>query len=325
MDLEIITERESSPFRHVFPGKYTNGRRYGLDLLSMKKVMKEFLENISLDRNIKTLEIGAGHGQEPSKALLSLGANPFTLDADWNDYCTGIPTTEDLDKIGEAQLYPMLAGKNGITHYLGDVAFIRDNKSQLKDKKFDLLFYWGSIYTGGFCSSIDVSRTATYEFNKDISLKERLEAPIKNVNNKGNMAYISEFFNRTGDLEIHPKNIISLNGDMLDVLLLWANHKNRKPAKVLIFGLNPDFAFEYIKENVIKEKLYHDLTEIGIKEAVNNDTIGNFMTNHRSMFSNYETKDSSEYKRALEIFSPSQQREISKLGLIDCVAVGYKD
>lgn len=325
MDLEIITERESSPFRHVFPEKYTNGRRYGTNLKNMQLVISELLENLSLGKNIRTLEVGAGHGQEPSKALFALGANPFTLDADWNDYCTGIPTTEDLDKIGEARLYPMLAGKNGITHYLGDVAFIRNNKSQLKDKEFDLLFYWGSIHTGGFCSSIDISKTTTYEFKKDISLKERLEAPIKNVNNKGYMAYISEFFNRTGDLEIHPKNIINLNGDMLDVLLLWANHENRKPVKALIFGLNPDFAFEYIKENVIKERLYPDLTEIEIKEAVNNDTIGNFITNHWSMFSNYKAKDSSEYKRALEIFSPSQQREISKLGLIDCVAVEYKD
>lgn len=323
MELEIITERESSPFKHIFPemSEYSNGRRYGQDLKKMGRVMGEFLDSLHLPRDSRTLEVGAGHGQEPSKALLTLGSKPATLDADWNDYCTNIPNVDDLDKIGEAQLYPMLAGQNGVSHYLGDVAFIGNERSQLQGEKFDLLFYWGSIHGTGSCSSVSQSRTARDDFKKDVPLRERLVAPIENVENS--MAYVSGFFNRTGDPQVRPKNVMSFNGRMLDTLLLWANYEGRKPARAVIFGLNPDFSFEYLRENAEKE-CFGDVNETEIREAVDNDTIRRFMTNHWSMFSDYKAKDSSAYRKALEVFSPEQQKAISNLGLVDCVAVQYK-
>jgi len=323
MELEIITEKESSPFRHIFPAEHTNGRRYGTDSENMQLVMSEFLESLSLDRNIRTLEVGAGHGQEPSKALLKLGAKPSTLDADWSyTYCTDIPTIEDLQKLGEAQLYPMMAGKNGVTHYLGDVAFIGDARSQLKDMKFNLLFYWGSIHGTDFCSSIEQSRSS-YDFGREIPLKDILVAPIQNVGNNGYMAYVSGFFNRTGDPMIHPKNVMTFNGKMVDTLLLWGNYDGRKPARAVIFGLSPDFAFEYLRQNT-EQECFGRVTEAEIREAVDNNTIGRFMKNHWSMFSDYKAKNSSGYRRALKIFSSAQQKAISDLGLVDCVALQYK-
>lgn len=324
MELEIITERESSPFRHIFPeiSEHSNGRRYGQDLKKMEQVMGEFLDSLHLPRNSRTLEVGAGHGQEPSKALLALGAKPATLDADWNEYCKGsIPTTEDLDRIGEAQLYPMLAGQNGVTHYLGDVAFIGDERSQLKNERFDLLFYWGSIHGTDFCSSVQQSRTSKYDFKRDVPLKDRLVAPIENVENS--MAYVSGFFNRTRDPHLTAKNIIAFNDDMVDTALLWANYQRRQPQRVFIFGLSPDFAFEYAR-GIGDESLIDKPTEAEYREAVDNDTIGKFMTKHWSMFSDYKAKDSSAYRKALEVFSPAQQKAISGLGLVDCVAVQYK-
>ena len=324
MELEIITERESSSFRHIFPeiSEHLNGRRYGQDLKKMEQVMGEFLDSLHLPRDSRTLEVGAGHGQEPSKALLALGAKPATLDADWNEYCKGsIPTIDDLDRIGEAQLYPMLAGQNGITHYLGDVAFIKDGRSQLRNERFDLLFYWGSIHGTDFCSSVQRSRTSKYNFKRDVPLEDRLVAPIDNVENS--MAYVSGFFNGTGDPSLTAKNIIVFNGYMVDTALLWANYQNRQPQRVLIFGLSPDFAFEYAR-GVGNESLINKPTEAEYREAVDNDTIGKFMTNHWSMFSDYKAKDSSAYKKALEVFSQAQQKAISDLGLVDCVAVQYK-
>jgi len=203
MDLEIITERESSPFRHIFPEilEFSNGRRYGQDMGCMTQVMGEFLDSLHLPRNPKTLEVGAGHGQEPSKALLTLGARPSTLDADWNTFCTLYPKLDDLYRLGEAELYPMLAGNNGVTHYLGDIAFIGDERSQLRNERYDLLFYWGSIHGTDFCSSVEQSRNAKDKHNREIPLKERLVAPIANVEHS--MAYVSGFLNGTGDPHIH--------------------------------------------------------------------------------------------------------------------------
>jgi len=323
MELEIITERESSPFRHVFPTKYTNGRRYGKNLENMQLVMGEFLDSLKLGRDIRTLEVGAGHGQEPSKALLALRATPETLDADWNEYCKGrIPTVAELDKIGEAQLYPTKAGNNGVVHYLGDVAFIGDERSQLKNERFNLLFYWGSIHSTDMCSDVNKSSTAR-DFGIQIPLQGRLVAPIGNVGTDGYMAYVSGFFNMNGDPHVHPKNVMSFNGRMVDTLLLWANYEGRKPARAVVFGLNPDFSFEYLRENAGHE-CYGGVNEAEIREAVDNDTIGIFMKNHWSMFSDYQAKDSSAYRKALEVFSPAQQKAISDLGLVDCVAVQYK-
>ena len=323
MELEIITERESSPFGHIFPGmsKHSNGRRYGQDSEKIEQVMGEFLDSLHLPWGSRTLEVGAGPGREPSKALLMLGAKPATLDADWNSHCTSIPTIDHLNRMGEAQLYPLLAGQNGITHYLGDVAFIGDKRSQLQGTRFDLLFYWGSIHGTDFCSSVARSRTATHVFKRDVPLKEILVAPIDNVEHS--MAYVSGFFNATGDPAIHPTNVMTFNGRMVDTLLLWANYCGRKPARAVVFGLNPDFSFEYLRENARKE-CFGKVNETEIREAVDNDTIGRFMQNHWSMFSDYEAKDSSDYRNALEVFSPAQQRAISNLGLVDCVAVQYK-
>lgn len=322
MELEIITEKESSPFRHVLPSTptYSNGRRYYADMAKMKQVAGEFLDSLGLDKSIRTLEVGAGHGQEPSKALLELGAAPFTLDADWNDFCTDIPDVRQLDRIGEAILYPMLAGRNGVTHYLGDIAFIGHERSQLQDQRFNLLFYWGSIHGTDFCSSVAISQSS-YRLGKQISLKDRLEAPVPNIEDAGYMASVSGFFNSTGDPITHPKNVMNSNGDMIDVLLVWANHEKRKPKRAIVFGLGCDFASEYLTE-YSKECLIKT-TKDEVKDAIDNDTIGRFMANYWSMFADYKAKDNSGYVKALAIFTSAQQKTLSNLGIIDCVAVQY--
>ena len=86
MQLEIITEKESSPLSHISKAWNREGRRYTDDSGMMEIVMAELLDSFDLGRDIKTLEVGAGHSQAPSKALHSLGADASTLDADWNKF-----------------------------------------------------------------------------------------------------------------------------------------------------------------------------------------------------------------------------------------------
>lgn len=321
MRLELIKDK-LSPFSHIAPRKYTNGRRYSGD--DMKKVTGELLDALGLSREISSLEVGAGHHQEPSKALRNLGVNTTTLDLDWNgDFCTKIPL-EGIDRLGESQLYPMLASEPERQHYLGDICYIGDERSELRDKRFDLLFYWGSVQGTGFCSSISCSENTGLNFQREVSLKERLESPIPNVSEKGFMAEISGFFNATGDPHIHPKNVLLFGGYMIDTLLAWLNNEARKPEEVIVFGLSKDRARDYIREQVSNE-VSRLVTDKEIEDSVNQNRIEFMANKHASIFSDRANKDSSGYRKALEVLAPLEQRAIVELGMIDCVAVKYND
>lgn len=312
MELEIITEKEASPFGHVFPEllKDSSGRRYCRDQEKLQQVMGELLQSLGLGREIKTLEVGAGSNLVPSAALHFLGAKPATLDADWQFHLNGIKF-EDLRVLSEAQLYPRFAGKNiGITHYLGDVAFIGDERSELRGEKYDFLFYWGSIHSSGYSSTIDQSRNAA-ELHIEIPIKDRLAAPISNVKDGGSMAYVSGFFSGIGDPSLGPNNIPLINMEMAATLLDWANYNKRKPAKVIVFGLNRDFTFEYLRDND-ELKIWRHFTEEEIRKLAEVDSVGKLM----------EHKD---YCKDAEVLSPAQQKAIRSLGLVDCIAVQYRD
>lgn len=321
MRLEIIKDN-ASPFNQVFSRPYTNGRRYQGD--EMDRVAGDFLGSLELSpEDTRSLEIGAGPYQRPSRALKNHGVNTTTLDLDWNSFCTKIPR-ESLEVLGESKLYPMLSSESETQHYMGDICYIGDERSELRDKKFDLVFYWGSIYGASICSSIEDSERTRLGFKREISLKQRLESPIPNVSEKGLMAEISGFFNATGDPCIHPTNILLFGGYMIDTLLVWLNNEIRKPEEVIVFGLSKDRALEYMQEQLPNE-FSNSISKDEMRDSLNKNRFEFMARNHYSIFSDHKKEDSSEYVRVLGALSPTHQRAISELGIIDCIAVKYND
>jgi len=320
IELRVITERENSPFRHTFDttnphGKVLISRRYPYSKETFRLVQKELLDSLGLPIPLRSLEIGAGQAQAPSEVLSELGATVFTLDLDWNEHCTFIPTVRDLEKLGDAVLFPMKAGNGTALHYLGDVGFINHERSQLKGINFDLVFFWGSIHGTGLCSSIAVSEAAT-ELNIEMPLEARLTAPIRNIDSNGALVYVSGFFNRVVDPIIGLGEIIYSNNKMIDTMLTWTGCEEKNPKDVIIFGLSDEFSIEPLSRN--DDGFCSTADRIEIIGAVRNKVVNRAIEEHLN-----KRKQDVVYGEALGLISAERQEAITNLCLIDCVAVRY--
>jgi hypothetical protein len=320
IELRVITEKENSPFRHTFDttnphGKVLISRRYPYSKETLRLVQKELLDSLGLPIPLRSLEIGAGSSQAPSEVLGELGATVFTLDLDWHEHYTFIPTVEDLEKLGDAVLFPMKAGNGTALHYLGDVGFINHERSQLKGINFGLVFFWGSIHGTGLCSSVAASETAT-ELNIEMPLEARLTAPIRNIDSNGALVCISGFFNQVTDPIIGLGEIIYSNNKMIDTMLMWAGCKEKNPKDIMIFGLSNGFSIEPLSRNA--DGFCSTADRIEIIDAVRNKVVNRAIEEHIN-----KRRQESGYGEVLGLVSAEQQEAIANLCLIDCIAVRY--
>jgi len=158
-------------------------------------------------------------------------------------------------------------------------------------------------------------------------LQDRLVAPIGNVEDGGYMASVSGFVNGIGDPTPTPEFIPSNNGLHIGIVLTWANYAGREPKKIIVYGLTPDFAFDYVRQNR-KDSTWmiaheNEASEDEIREAVECDPIQRSKEKYSSIFSDPEKNDNSRYEKALEVLTGEQQKKLSDLGIIDCVVAQY--
>ncbi len=198
MRIITINETTGNPFKY-FHGKNsisTCHRAYE-NLKEVSEVMNGLASILNLQEGINCLEIGAGGNVYPSESLTSLGAKVKTLDADGWETHNLIPCSlRDYEKLKDKDiLIPHKAGEhNGIEAYMGDLAFLLDEKSELKDEKFDLAYFWGSLYGFGICSSVINANKAAYHSVK-ISEKDRIGILPQALKKNGQILIVSPKFN----------------------------------------------------------------------------------------------------------------------------------
>lgn len=308
MDLEIITESNRSPFRHVFPSETSNGRRYGRNDNQIDLVLTNLLNFLGIERNIRSLEIGAGNGAEVSKSLYRLGVDATTLDLDY----TKIMKSDGKLPVGNDLRYPTLIKEDKIHIYQGDVANINHEKSSLKDQKYGLVIFWGSVHTGGSNAALDfgVSKLLTGEV---FSIEELLCAPIQNVGAGGYIVYVSGYFNSHGDPQLYASLAKFRNYNMLDSLLSWVHYVERAPKKAIIFALSKNFLLDYLRENpeeFRKDRYFHE----ALFDTVDDLIIMSMEERERTLMRT---------SGRIDYFSLEQAIAINNLGLIDAVALHY--
>ena len=99
--------------------------------------------------------------------------------------------------------------------YLVDVAFLCDERSALKEHVFDLIYFWGSLYSEGICSSVTQSRTPR-EAGIHIPFLERIQQVVPALREGGALLAVSGYFN--GYFEETPEDISYLNRRLLDLV-----------------------------------------------------------------------------------------------------------
>lgn len=317
MEIKIIDEKNGNPFEYFprdgykpdYPRNYEKQK-------NVQKVISGLLTKIELDKNIECLEIGAGHNPKPSQALSNLVEKVITLDADWEPQRhTDFSELENYKKLkakwGKELVIPRLAGKNdNVDCYLGDMAFLKHEKSELKNKKFDLIYFWGSLYSTGICSSIDCSVTAE-ELGISINFSERLLPALSNLKNNGKILSIGPHFN--GHDSETKKDVGIYNINLVETALFYALGSERKAKSIEIFVQTPESVKKRlrIKNFLIKtqERLLDDPFERKIRNGWG------------SLFG--EDNDYENLRNTLNRLDNNKREKLKNLGLVDAVSIEY--
>ncbi len=314
MEMKMIDEKQGNPFRY-----FKNEGISGLWPRSYKKsstiqsVMGELLIQLGLPKNIKCLEVGAGHNQKPSQSLAQLGARVATLDNDWFETHLDIPfekLREIEQEMGRGWVIPrIVGGKDGVIYCRGDLAFLRDPKSFLKEEEFDFIYYWGSLQHNGICRSVQDS-CASKEYGIEIEYAQRIVKPIPAVKKGGIMMAVAGYF--AGHETEQVERIVTNNMHLAEVGLYWAFGSARE-AKVLGF-------FTQSVESIIEKKWI----ESGLKTAeasYENPLERIIQTKSDSLFG--KEKDYERLREAQEWLGAANRERLGKAGIIDAVFVGY--
>jgi hypothetical protein len=314
MEVKIIDEKAGNPFKYFDKKPFRNFSRDYRGSENVPEVMNGLLEQLGLQREIHCLEIGAGANHGPSRSLSYLGAKVTTLDADWRPERHTDISHERLNELqkelGKELVIPRVGGKNGeVTGYMGDVAFLRDSKSPLKDKEFDLLYFWGSMDATGICSSVENS-DAPKEYGVKIKYSDRLLTPIPAVKKGGKIISVAQYFNGHQDEEIY--NVGNNNMDLTDLGLFWALTGGRD-AKVLGFFIQSPQSVIERKEIELDDKTEAILCENPLYRVVK--------TSYFSRFG--KEQDYIRLKEAMDRLGTPNKQRLENLGMIDAVFVGY--
>ncbi len=327
MEIEIIDEKSENPFQYFldeegyyyfkekgmkFPRSYENFE-------NVKLVMKGILGKLNLQNKIECLEIGAGHNPLPSKSLSKLGQKVSTLDADWEPKRHTELSYEKLQElrktIGNELLIPNLYGKNeDVSCYLGDIAFIKDEKSLLKNKGFDLIYFWGSIISNGICSSIQNSQNAKYKHHIEIEYKDRILKPISSINENGKLISVAGYF--CGHTREELECIDNTNMEFIELGLHWAFSGNKIAKKIGFFIQSPD---SVINQGITK---LDDQAEI----ILHKNPLERMIEKQSSSLFGKTFNKNENYKELESLYSKldiNNVKKLENLGIIDAVYVSF--
>jgi hypothetical protein len=322
MKIKIINETTGNPFEYFSDDtdKYIDPILYyprGYNKQeNVQRVMSGLLKKIGLDTNIDCLEIGSGHNLKPSQSLSNLGARVVTLDADWNpERHTEFPELKDYDKLrkkfGKEIMIPRIAGQNGnVVCYLGDVAFLKDEKSELKDYQFDLAYFFGSLNYDGCCSCVEDAQTSK-EFGINISFPKRLLPIISAIKDNGRILATSSHF--SGYMPESEKYVGTHNLDLVEIALYYALGTKRKAKSIGIFVQTPESVMKTLGLTNLSQEQKERLLENPFEQAIKNGL--------KSLFgkdNNYEN-----LRKALDTLNQDDRIKLTNLGLVDAVYVEY--
>lgn len=251
MEIAIIDEKNGNPFEY-FPeekDKYCSKNLHFPRSYKKQEIVNKVIEGLSrimgLGNKIDCLEVGAGHNFIPAEAFSFLGNKVITLDNDLNYmrhyYLLKGNEFEDYERFNKlyakSRIIPKLGGKlENVDCYLGDLAFIDHEESELNDKKFDLVYFFGSIYTDGTCSSIDCSES-TLDLGIKIDFKERINKSLKCLKQEGKIFFCKSYF--SGYLSESVNSLGIHNQSFVDLALYLSSIE--KPAKeIKIFTQSPE-------------------------------------------------------------------------------------
>lgn len=315
MEIRVIDENTGNPFRYFNNEDHASGYPRSYKCISnVKSVIDKILEHLDLQRGIECLEVGAGHNPLPSQSLSQLGANVTTLDADWESKRHSDISHERLQelqkKFGCDLVIPRIGGRNGdVTCYMGDVAFLGDSRSPLRDRKFDFVYFWGSVNYNGFCSSVEDSSTPE-ECGIEIKYPDRILRPIPAVKDGGKIISVAQYF--CGHIKETIKHIGYHNMDLAELGLYWALAGDRD-VKVLGF-------FTQSPQSVVNRQEI-ELDRHAEEALIKNPLERIIQTGYYSIFG----KDDSyaKLREAQGRLDTRNRQRMENLGMIDAVFVGY--
>lgn len=140
------------------------GRNYAPNQL--REVLEGLVERADIQGRI-VLEVGAGHVDNKLSFFQSKGFDVSALDYDWTKLHekAGIPSNAEHQEEIAGDLYlkgmssvPHLVGEyGGIKFFRGDVRNIAHTDSEIKNQKFDLIYFFGSIFNmSSICRAVGV-------------------------------------------------------------------------------------------------------------------------------------------------------------------------
>ncbi len=322
MEIKVIDEKNGNPFEY-FPDdgdKYRERTFYYPRSYkkqeNVQRVISGLLARMGLETDIDCLEIGAGHNPKPSQALSSLGARVVTLDADWEDERhTNLPKNEDYAKLkrelGNKVMIPRVAGRNrNVICYLGDVAFLRDEKSELRDKKFDLVYFWGSLNYDGCCSCVEDARTPE-EFGIKINFPKRLLPVVSAVKDSGRILATKSHF--SGYMPESEEFVGAHNADLVEIALYYALGCGREAKSLGIFVQTPESVMKTLGITSLSPKQQERLLENPFERIMRNGW--------SSVFG--KDNDYQDLRRTLNLLSLGHRTKLTNLGLVDAIYVEY--
>ncbi|MEK6963031.1 MAG: hypothetical protein AABX70_01295 [Nanoarchaeota archaeon] len=268
MKLKIIDEKSGNPFEY-FPDEEHHIEGYARNYEkpeSVAKVMGGLVRILNLPSKADCLEIGASNNFKPSRSLNQQGMCVATLDADCNiQRHTDIATYDaykDMKKqLGSQILIPRIAGRDGpITNYLGDLAFVLDEQSSIRNQRFNFVYFWGSMYWGDTCSSVEWSQTASDWCQIKIPFPERILKAVHLIKEGGRLFSTSTVF--SGHAGEKPSYIAYSNQVIVDSALYLATAGPIKAKTIGLIGQSEEAtrkkfgAFPNPLEEIIQKKLY---------------------------------------------------------------------
>ena len=314
MQVKILNLNSGNPFQH-FPEDLNYKKQETFD-----KIMKNLLPQVELSNKVSCLEIGAGSNLLTAKGLVNLGAKVVTLDINWTPERDTLSYEEyvELQRDVLKALVPTFYGKDEkIKSYLGDLAFLDHKESQLKDNKFDLIYFYDSMFTNGLNQTVSASSTARY-LDLVIPFSERILKANAAINNGGVLfatgmhENFTERYDKQYGTDI-PKCVGWTNNRLTDLLLYWAiagaTITGKKPTLIGMMGQTKESLggrFSKYSQEQIQNQVYRDTIDF---------IIGN---NFPSLFGNENN-----YRNLREASEILPREERAKLAVIDAVFVKY--